>query len=235
MNIPLYKKIQNELKLQIQSGIYQKDDYLPSENDLCLKYKITRTTARKALDELFKEGFIERQHGKGSRVKERRKSLGLLNVKGFSDAVGQNVHTTILQKPAYRNWMEKFPFAVSKIELNSPCLHFERIRSVGTEPVMVENNWFSSLELPGFTKHKFVQNSFFKTLSQNYYIEIIGSEQELRAIAADQKISELLNVEVGSPVLQIFIHFATSKKHLNIYAELICNTSKYSVENKYNI
>jgi GntR family transcriptional regulator/GntR family frlABCD operon transcriptional regulator len=235
MNIPLYKKIQNELKLLIQSGIYQKGDYLPSENELCSKYRITRTTARKALEELIKEGFIERLHGKGSLVKERRKSLGLLNVKGFSEAVGQNVNTTIIQKPAKRNWMETFPFAVSKAELNSPCLHFERIRSVGNEPVMVENNWFSSLELPGFTKHKFVSNSFFKTLSQIYYIEIIGSEQELRAISADQKISELLKIGVGSPVLQIFIHFATSRKNLNIYAELICNTSKYSVENRYHI
>ena len=71
-----YKLIRDSLKKQIQLGEFKKGDFLPSENDLCQTFTITRTTARKALDELVKEGFIERQHGKGSRVIERRKTLG---------------------------------------------------------------------------------------------------------------------------------------------------------------
>ena len=78
-----YKILRDTLKRQIQLGEFKKGDLLPSENDLCKTFTITRTTARKALDELLKEGFIEKLRGKGSRVTERRKSLGLLNVKGF--------------------------------------------------------------------------------------------------------------------------------------------------------
>ena len=81
-----YILIHDSLKKQIQLGDYKKGDFLPSENDLCKTFSITRTTARKALDELLKEGFIERLHGKGSRVKERRQSLGLLNVKEIGRA-----------------------------------------------------------------------------------------------------------------------------------------------------
>ncbi len=233
MKLPIYKSIHSLLKLQIQRGEYQNGDYLPSENDLCKQYQITRTTARKALEELVKEGFIGRQHGKRSTVIERRKSLGLLSVKGFSEAAGQKVETLFLQLPAFRDWNSNFPFEISNAELEKPCIHFERLRCFDDDSVMLENNWFSAVELPGFVGLELVDGSFFKTLSQNYQIEITGSEQELRAIPADEKISELLKIKRGSPLLQIYAHFSTSKKNLNIYAELFCNTAKFPVGNSY--
>jgi DNA-binding GntR family transcriptional regulator len=235
MQNPLYRNIQNALKLQIQQGDYRTGDYLPSENKLCAQYNITRTTARKALEELVKEGFIERLHGKGSQVIERRKSLGLLNLKGFSEAVGENVRTFILQEPDFRPWISESPFRISETELNTLCIHFERLRCVGDVPVMHENNWFSSIELPDFIGNEFIEGSFFKTLSQKYHIEITGSEQEIRAISANEKTANLLHIKSGSPILHIFIHFSTSKQKLNIYAELFCNTSKYPVGNKYHL
>ena len=228
-----YRQIQNILKSRIQQGDYEIGMYLPSENEHCKTYKITRTTARKALDELLKEGFIEKQHGKGSRVKERRNSLGLLNVKGFSEAVGENVKTIFLQKPQIINWPEELPFPASEKELESDCIYFERLRGVGDMPVMLESNWFGRDELENIEHCDFVDGSFFKTLSKKYLVEITGSEQELRAEYADEKISSLLKVSTGSPILQISIKFSTSNPDLNIYSILYCNTEKYPIGNQY--
>ena len=69
MKTTRYRQVQEALKMQIQHGIYSVGSYLPSENELCVTYNITRTIARKALEELQKEGFIIRQHGKGSQVR----------------------------------------------------------------------------------------------------------------------------------------------------------------------
>jgi DNA-binding GntR family transcriptional regulator len=233
MENPRYRQIQNFLKSEIQKGVFKMGDYLPSENELCSEYKITRTTARKALGELIREGFIERQHGKGSMVRDRRKSLGLLALKGFSEAVGSNVKTYFLQKPDFRLWNLNFPFRISELEQKTNCIHFERLRCVGEEPVILENNWFSEKEVPGFVGNEFVNSSFFKTLSQRYQIEITGSEQELRALPADEKTALLLGIKVESPILQILIHFSTTKSNLNIYSVLFCNTLKYPVGNSY--
>ena len=112
-----YQEIEIMLKEKIQHGIFRTGDYLPSENELCTNFSITRTTVRKALDNLLKEGFIEKRHGKGSCVKERRHTLGLLNVKGFSEAVGQNVKTIFLQKPVTQSWTIQKSFHVSDKEL----------------------------------------------------------------------------------------------------------------------
>jgi DNA-binding GntR family transcriptional regulator len=230
-----YQELEILLKERIQQGKLRIGEYLPSENELCADFSITRTTVRKALDNLLKEGFIEKQHGKGSRVKERRHSLGLLNVKGFSEAVGMGVKTIFLQRPDIRKWNTNLPFVPAEKEIKAKCLHFERLRFVGDDPVMLENNWFAFSELRNFPDQDFVEGSFFKTLSQKYLIEITGSEQELRAEYADERTASYLKIETGAPILHISIKFHTSKNDLNIYSELYCNTMTYPIGNSYHL
>jgi GntR family transcriptional regulator/GntR family frlABCD operon transcriptional regulator len=98
---------------------------------------------------------------------------------------------------------------------------------------LLEKNWFSPLALPGFLDKKFVEESFFKTLSKVYLIEVTGSAQELRAEFANQNNAESLKIEKGKPLLHISLRFYTSSKKLNIYSELYCNTNNYPVGNSY--
>ena len=228
-----YISVLNFLKEQIQQKIFDVGDFLPSENELCNKFSITRTTARRALDELLKEGFIEKKKGKGSRVIERRKSLGLLTVKGFSEAVGKNVKSIIIQKQVLRKWNPEIISPLKNETIKSDYWFFERLRYVDKTPVMIEKNWFPAAQLPSFGDVNFIDNSFFKTLSQKYFIEIIGSSQELRAELANKKVAEMLHVEVHSPVLHISVQFKTSNKNLTIYSELYCNTQKFPIGNSY--
>lgn len=228
-----YVNLQNILKEQIQQEKYKPGDYLPSENALCKQFSITRTTVRKAMDELFREGYIVKHHGKGSRVTERRKSLGLLTVKGFSEVVGKNNQTLFLQKPEYVDWNSNINLMSERENKTGKCIFFERIRMVGNEPVMYEKNWFSGKALPGFLTMEFVEGSFFKTLSRNYLIEIKGSTQELRAEKITQKVAGILQTQTGEPVLHISVKFVTSHPLLTIYSELYCNTQNYPVGNSY--
>jgi len=230
-----YKQVQNFLKLQIQKGDYVVGDYLPSENELCATFSITRTTARKALEELMKEGFIERQQGKGSIVRERRQSLGLLNVKGFSEAVGKDVSTVFLQHPQPGFWTPEIHFSIGETEIKEPCIHFARLRCVGEIPVMIEYNWLSGNHLEGIVGFEFIDGSFFKTLSQHYRIEITGSEQELRAENTNKDIAVLLKIPLDSPILHISVKFHTSKNNFYIYSELYCNTANYPIGNSYHL
>jgi DNA-binding GntR family transcriptional regulator len=228
-----YIKIRDILKKQIQLGEFKVGDLLPSEHTLCRTYSITRTTARKALDELLKEGFIEKRHGKGSCVIERRKSLGLLSVMGFSEAVGENVRTIFLQKPEMDKWGKEILSNVNEKDAIKSCICFERLRFVGDTPVMIEKNWFSGETLPGFLEIDFVEGSFFKTLSKKYLIEITGSSSELRAESAAEKFAELLQIKTGTPILHISLKFVTSNPKLTIYSELYCNTQKFPIGSNY--
>ncbi|GER75168.1 GntR family transcriptional regulator [Weizmannia acidilactici] len=68
-NKPIYQQIHDDLVQKIERGFYQPHDQVPSEKELCEKYNVSRITAKKALDLISSEGYIERKPGKGSFVK----------------------------------------------------------------------------------------------------------------------------------------------------------------------
>ncbi|WP_194767498.1 GntR family transcriptional regulator [Tamlana sp. I1] len=229
-----YKQIYEFVKKKIQSGTYPEDHYIPSENELCSKFSTTRTTVRKALEELLKEGFIEKEQGKGSKVIRRSKSIGLLTVRGFSGSTPDyEVLTKITKEPKISKWDPVIIFPLSEEEKKSDSIYFQRVRYINNKPIVLENNWYSQHALELIKSEDFVDGSFFKTLSQNHYIEIIGSEQELRSIAATKEVAKNLDTPVGDPILQISIRFKTSRSDLFLYSILYCNTSEYPIRNSY--
>lgn len=98
---------------------------------------------------------------------------------------------------------------------------------------MVEDNWLSAGKVPKFTTKEFVQQSFFKTLSQRYFIEIVGSEQELRSVAAAGRIARLLQIKPGAPILHITVKYLTSVPDFYVYSQLFCDTERYPIGNSY--
>lgn len=63
-----YSKLANILREQILSGYIKPGHFLMSENDLCKHYGMSRTSVRKSLDQLMKEGLIVKKVGQGTIV-----------------------------------------------------------------------------------------------------------------------------------------------------------------------
>ncbi len=68
-DVPVYKQLQEILEQDIYDGKYKLGDKLPSENELCEKYGVSRTTVRQTLTLLAQKDMIHSVHGKGSFVK----------------------------------------------------------------------------------------------------------------------------------------------------------------------
>ncbi|WP_127578758.1 extracellular solute-binding protein [Paenibacillus koleovorans] len=63
-----YSKLANILREQIYSGYIKPGEFLFSENELCRYYGISRTSVRKSLEQLQKEGLIVKKVGQGTIV-----------------------------------------------------------------------------------------------------------------------------------------------------------------------
>ncbi|MDF2815697.1 MAG: GntR family transcriptional regulator [Paenibacillus sp.] len=63
-----YSKLANILREQILSGFIKPGEFLYSENELCRFYQISRTSVRKSLEQLQKEGLIVKKVGQGTIV-----------------------------------------------------------------------------------------------------------------------------------------------------------------------
>ncbi len=67
-SIPMYRQIYEDLLSLIKSGELQPGDRLPSEAELGKRYKSSRITVAKAVNELHLQGLVSRRAGSGTRV-----------------------------------------------------------------------------------------------------------------------------------------------------------------------
>ncbi|MBQ9942134.1 MAG: GntR family transcriptional regulator, partial [Christensenellaceae bacterium] len=66
--IPLYKQLKKIIEDDIDQGLLQPGQLLPSEMELSHRHGVSRITVRTALQELTDEGRLIRRRGKGTFV-----------------------------------------------------------------------------------------------------------------------------------------------------------------------
>jgi DNA-binding GntR family transcriptional regulator len=232
--LPQYRKLYEILRKQILSGMHPEDTLLPSENELCVMYQITRPTVRQALDALVKDGLILKKQGKGSIVRKPLRNIGILSIAGTASAIGkQFLKTEILQKPVIQIWPGDFPFELSAQEKEAGCIYMERLRYVDDIPLFYDINHLPNMYIPRLTARSFVNKSLFDILREHYGIEIKGGEQKLKAILPDEKIRNLLKMQPGQPVLYMERKLNTNKEGYHIFSTIWFNSEKHAISGSF--
>jgi GntR family transcriptional regulator/GntR family frlABCD operon transcriptional regulator len=228
--IPRYRKLFETLRKHIIDGVYKEGDLLPSENELCQLYGITRPTVRQSLAALAGNGYIVKHQGKGSIVHRLPKEIGILSVSGTTSAVGdRTLITKIIVKPVIRPWDVNFMFILSDLERESGSVYMERLRLLEGTPIFYDISYIANINLPRITSRQFENKSLFQVLRDNYQIEIKGGEQRIKAIPSSSRIGKFLKIKKGEPVLHLERKLETSLPGLYLYSSIYCNTEKYSI------
>ncbi len=139
---PLYKQLMRKLRADIANGVYPVHSRIPSEQELCETYKVSRVTVRKALAELTQEGLLNRQQGKGTFVGVPRLCKDLKDVNSFHDAC-RLMNCT----PSTRVIHAQLVYATEEDVRDLLCeddqvVETLRLRLADDTPVMLETNRF---------------------------------------------------------------------------------------------
>jgi multiple sugar transport system substrate-binding protein len=81
---PKYLQIKETLTEEISKGVYKIGDKIPSENILPKRFDVSKMTVVKAIDEMVREGLLERVRGSGTYV-SKNSNRRTLNVGVFGD------------------------------------------------------------------------------------------------------------------------------------------------------
>lgn len=233
-SIPQYRKLYEVLRKHILDGIYKEGDLLPSENELCKLYGMTRPTVRQSLSTLSNDGYISKHQGKGSIVRHLQMEIGILSVSGTTSAVGdRNLKTKIVVRPVLIPWPEDFMFPLSELEKESGCVYMERIRLLEDVPIFYDISYLANINLPRITARQFENKSLFQILRDNYHIEIKGGDQRIKAIPASARIARFLKLKKDQPVLHLERKMETNNPVVFLYSSIFCNTEKYSIFGRF--
>ena len=81
---PLYLQIQTLLEKKILSGEWKSGEKVMSENEISAHYKVSRVTARQAIEQLVAKNLLYRAPGKGTFVSEQDLPYGFSTMMSFS-------------------------------------------------------------------------------------------------------------------------------------------------------
>lgn len=200
---PIYQRIARELRQRIQHGDLGVGDQLPTEDELCTHYGVSRMTVRQALNELTQGGFIIRRRGLGTFVssnKAERVSGRLLGFMEDAQAHGLSPRSEVVDQ----GWTEasKEDAVLLGIAHSSPLFRVRRMRYADEEPIGL-NSILLSAEVARELRGADFNQSFYALLYAHLGSEVELAEQRVEAVIAEAELAELLSVPQGTALLKV--------------------------------
>lgn len=83
--LPVYIQIHDQIKSEIEQGVWKIGDRLPSERELAIKFNVSRMTLRQAIQNLADEGILERKIGSGTYVAREKVQEKMSGATSFTE------------------------------------------------------------------------------------------------------------------------------------------------------
>jgi GntR family transcriptional regulator len=201
---PLYERVESVLAGDIANGSLPPETQLPSEDGLIERFKVSRTTVRKAIQNLVERGLVEVRRGKGTFVTLPKISQELTELTGFVEdmrALGRTPTTRLLDKRIVA--ADK---AVGRQLALTPGTLVIRLRRVRLADGVAIS--FDETYLPREIGEKVAADNLeaepvFALLEDKYGTPLVEAEYKLEAAAADPVAAQALEVPAGSPIFLI--------------------------------
>ncbi len=203
---PIYQQIIDFLVGKIKAGSYLEKQRIPSERELCIKFGVSRMTARKAIDHLVQEGYVKRVVGKGTFVSKKKISRDFIDLLGFNEHLKksgyENLKVKLIRKEE-RIADEKIAHYLN-VEQGEAVYIIERVRLLDQEPISVEKTYLLKSKFKGILDVNFEQESLFNIIHDHYHAQVVRSEVRIEMIRLVGKNANLLKQKVGSPAFKVF-------------------------------
>ena len=200
--IPLYVQIEQGIQGLIVQGELGVGDKIPSETDLAEHYRVSRMTARKAVDRLVSSGVLFRKQGKGTYVNsQRRIQHGLSTKLSFSaamDSLGLQHSTRVLiadvvQAPTHI-------LAALRETGTGRAIRIKRVRMVAGEPVALHETFLPSAY--SLILEEDLSGSLTRAMIA-VGARVVTVRDTVSATLANDLHASLLNTDVGAALLEI--------------------------------
>jgi GntR family transcriptional regulator len=198
-----YQKVDNIIRQRLIDNLWNPGEMLPSEMQLAAELNVSQGTVRKALNGMVAEHLLFRKQGIGTFVSEHTERRALFL---YFSIVG-NDGARVLPESNILSCEEKLPTTLeqSKLELNDGdmIVQFNRIRYFNNVSTIIETICLPLEHFPGFGSEIDPPNNLFRFYQLSYGITIAKAEEHLKAIIATAEESSILNIDKGTPMLEI--------------------------------
>lgn len=203
-HVPRYYQLANILRERIESGEINAHHPIPSERELEKIYNVSRTTIRPAIDLLVRQGFLYRQHGKGTFVSPPKLQKGISELTSFTEDMkrrgivpGQTILTLgLIQPPEDVRQHLELPKETKEI------LWMDRLRLGDGSPMGLQTSYYKLPAGMTFTREELeATGSIYALLREKLHLIPTEADETLEVTVASPREATLLQIKPGSPLL----------------------------------
>ena len=226
-----YKKVYNTLKQEIRDGKYETGKLLPPEHFLESRFEVSRTTIRRALELLARDGYIDSCQGRGTTVLDfttvqRLNTLTsmteTLKSKGYKVKT-KGMHIDLVEAPA------KVAQALM-IKEGEIVARIQRVQCANDQPIAIMTNYLPKELVPGIEAHNNEFTSLYNFLETKYNLVLTSAIEHLSAAVADFSEAQILGVTVGWALLvSTRVTYSDSKPVEYAHSRILGDKYRYAV------
>jgi GntR family transcriptional regulator len=211
----LYHQLKEILRSKLERGEWAVGIQIPTEEELCQVYEVSKATVRQAVSDLVREGFLQRRQGRGTFVCPRVIPEGLAMLTSFRELMldaGVFFTTRVLARaevPVTEDLALKLD-----IPEDRTLLHIRRLRLVGEEPVLLQDSWLPQTLCPRLLAADLEQDSVIDTLERQCHVTITRVRDVIEAVPAGEEGAALLQMAPGAPCLLLEQYFYAGERQV---------------------
>jgi GntR family transcriptional regulator len=215
--LPLYRRIHDDLRREIESGRYRPGDRLPSEAELGSLYGVSRITARQALELLSTEGLLVRRQGMGSFAAPVRVIQPLVRLTDFmEDMAGAGLRPESRVLAFDSETLSAEVAGRLDVDAGAPYYRLDRLRLANGIPIALDSTWMTPQIARLLTGEDLARRTIYSILEGDYGIPIVSGEYVIQAGLAGTDQARLLAVRPCSALL-VFDRTSYTTDHKPVY------------------
>jgi GntR family transcriptional regulator len=202
--LPLYRRIQADLREQVADGTLAPGSRLETEQELMARYEVSRATVRQALAGLVADGVLEIRRGVGTWVRPAAMEHRLGGFYTFSREIerhgrapGTRVRSVLLE-PAEREVAEALA-----IPSRTTVVALARIRLADDEPIVTETSFLPAARFPALEQVDFSRARLYDTLNTLYGVRPVRARETFEPVLLTADEANVLESHQGDPALRV--------------------------------
>jgi len=217
--LPLYHQLEEDLRGRIHAGEFMPGALLPTEEQICTDYGVSRITVRRALDALIAQGLIVRRRGVGSFVAEPKAGVRSVRLAGSLDEFLAASGMLETQMVSLEEAVAPPEIAeLLQIEKAAPVVRLEALTLLKSAPIGYLNIYFPA-EIGRLFEPADINSNVpvIRTMERKLNTRVVRAEQVIEPDRAGAAAGKHLDIDPQSPVLRVTrVYFTAFDKPIEV-------------------
>jgi len=202
---PLYEEVRARLIEGMAAGAWQPGEAIPSEGELARAFGVAVGTVRKAVDKLVAEQVLVRRQGKGTFVATHDGRRLMFHFFHIVERGGAKAYPEVRTLDFRRDRASEDEAAALAIAPADKVIRIRNLLSLAGRPAILDDITIPAALFPGLTEKIFLarDNTIYHLYQSRYGINVLRTDERLRAVLASRETAQLLQVAPGAPLLEI--------------------------------